>query len=101
MKIRTYKQFSSGQQQRIALAKLLYTLDATIEAIWLDEAFNRLNDEVADKCFKFILSFIQRDRKRLILIATHQLSVILPYCTKEISFVQNESGFSLIKCKQV
>lgn len=101
MKIKTYKQFSSGQQQRIALAKLLYTLDESIEAILLDEAFNRLNDEVADKCVKFILNFVQKDRKRLVLIATHQLSVVLPYCTKEISFVQNEGGYSVIKVKQL
>lgn len=101
MKIKTYKQFSSGQQQRIALAKLLYTLDETIEAILLDEAFNRLNDEVADKCVKFILNFVQRDRKRLVLIATHQLNVVLPYCSKEISFDQNEDGCSIIKFKRI
>lgn len=101
MKIRTYKQFSSGQQQRIALAKLLYTLDKSVQAIWLDEAFNRLNDEIADHCVRFILDYVQRDRKRLVLIATHQVSVIRGYCSKEISFDVSKDGTSSIKFEQI
>lgn len=101
MKMRTYKQFSSGQQQRIALAKLLYTLNESVQAIWLDEAFNRLNDEIADRCASFILDFVQRDRKRLVLIATHQLNVIRKYCSKEISFDVSQDGTSSIKFKQI
>lgn len=101
MKTRTYKQFSSGQQQRIALTKLLYTINSSVQAIWLDEAFNRLNDEIADKCASFILDFVQRDRKRLVLIATHQLNVIRKYCTKEISFEVGLDGTSTIKLQQI
>lgn len=101
MKTRTYKQFSSGQQQRIALAKLLYTLDNSVQAIWLDEAFNRLNDEIADRCASFILGFVQHDRKRLVLIATHQLNVIRKYCSKEISFKVGSDGTSTLKLRQV
>lgn len=101
MKTRTYKQFSSGQQQRIALAKMLYTLDKSVQAVWLDEAFNRLNDEVAEKCVKFILEFVQRDRKRLVLIATHQLNIVRKYCSKEISFDVSDDGASAINLKQI
>jgi len=101
MKLRTYKQFSSGQQQRIALAKLLYTLDSSIQAIWLDEAFNRLNDEIAEQCVKFILEYVQRDRKRLVLIASHQVDIVRPYCSKEISFERSEDGSSIIKLQQI
>lgn len=101
MKTRTYKQFSSGQQQRIALAKLLYTLNDSVQAIWLDEAFNRLNDEIADRCASFILDFVQRDRKRLVLIATHQLNVIRKYCSKEISFKVGLDGTSTLRLEQI
>lgn len=100
MKIRTYGQFSSGQKQRIALAKLLYTLDKSIQIIWLDEAFNRLNDETAKNCVEFILDFVQRDRKRLVMMASHQVDIIRPFCTKEISFERSLTGDSVIKLQQ-
>lgn len=101
MKIRKYNQFSSGQKQRIALAKLLYTLDETIQIIWLDEAFNRLNDEIASKCASFILDYVQRDRKRLVLMASHQLDIIRPFCSKEISFDRSLTGASIISISRI
>lgn len=97
MKLRTYKQFSSGQQQRITLAKLLYTLDSSIQAVWLDEPFNRLNDQVAYECTKFITNYLQRDRKRLVMIASHQVEIITPFCSKELYFERREDGSSVIK----
>ena len=101
MKTRKYSQFSSGQKQRIALAQLLYTLDETVQILWLDEAFNRLNDETASKCVSFILEFVQRDRKRLVLVASHQIDIIRPFCSKEISFDRSLTGDSIIKLQQI
>ena len=89
LKSRKVKQFSSGQQQRLALAKLLYLMDSTHQVIALDEAFNRLDDDTAKECIKFVYDFTQRDMKRIVLLATHQVELVRPICNKEISFASD------------
>lgn len=89
MKSRQYEEFSSGQKQRIALAKLLYNLDSEIQVICLDEAFNRLDDETAQHCIDFIAHFVQRDIPRIVLLATHQVSIVRPICSKQVSFIRD------------
>lgn len=89
LRSRKVKQFSSGQQQRLALAKLLYLMDSTHQVIALDEAFNRLDDDTAKQCIQFIYTFTQRDMKRIVLLATHQVELVRPICNKEISFASD------------
>jgi len=89
LKSRKVKQFSSGQQQRLALAKLLYLMDSTHQVIALDEAFNRLDDDTAKECIQFVYDFTQRDMKRIVLLATHQVELVRPICNKEISFASD------------
>lgn len=86
LKIRKTRQFSSGQQQRLSLAKLLYTMDTCHQVIALDEAFNRLDDSTAEKCIKFVYDYTQRDIPRIVLLATHQIELVRKICNKEISF---------------
>lgn len=86
LKIRKTRQFSSGQQQRLALAKLLYIMDFSHQVIALDEAFNRLDDSTAEKCIKFVYDYTQRDFPRIVLLATHQVELVRQICNKEISF---------------
>lgn len=89
-------QFSSGQMQRIALAKLLYTMKPEHQVIALDEAFNRLNDSIAKSCATFIREYACRDEKRIVLIATHQVNIIAPLCNKSITFTEVLGGAALI-----
>lgn len=86
LKIRKIRQFSSGQQQRLALAKLLYTMDNKHQVIALDEAFNRLDDLTAEKCIQFVYEYTQKDTPRIVLLATHQVELVRQICNKEISF---------------
>lgn len=86
LKVRKVRQFSSGQQQRLALAKLLYTMDYCHQVIALDEAFNRLDDLTAEKCIKFVYDYTQKDMPRIVLLATHQVELVRQICNKEISF---------------
>ncbi len=89
-------QFSSGQRQRIALAKLLYTMKQEHQIIALDEAFNRLNDSIAEKCACFVKNFACSDTNRIILIATHQVDIIGNICNKRITFEETLGGSELI-----
>lgn len=88
LKIKKVQEFSSGQMQRLALAKLLYQLDSSIQLVALDEPFNRLDDESCKTCMEFINEYVHRE-PRILLIATHQVSICLPYATIQISFDEN------------
>ena len=95
LKFRKTRQFSSGQQQRLAIAKLLYTMTANHQVIALDEAFNRLDDSTAEKCIHFVYEYSQKDIHRIVLLATHQIELVRPICNKEISFVENLNTSSI------
>jgi ABC-type multidrug transport system fused ATPase/permease subunit len=88
LKIRKTREFSSGQMQRLALAKLMYSLDDTIQLVALDEPFNRLDDTTCDKCMQFIKEYVQKTN-RILFIATHQVEILKPYCNIFISFNEN------------
>lgn len=72
------KSLSNGQKQRLILAKMLYWLDDNIDVLVLDEATSGLdtNSEAdsadAVRILEYIVKFANRDRKRTVIIATHQ-----------------------------
>jgi len=88
LETRKISEFSSGQIQRLSLAKLLYQLDGTIQLVALDEPFNRLDDETCDACCKFVTDYILR-QNRILILATHQVQICRKYCTNEISFTED------------
>ena len=68
---------SNGQKQRLILAKLLYFLDNDIDALILDECTSGLDDDDKihiDACdvLKYIVRYSNKDKKRIIIISTHQ-----------------------------
>jgi len=68
---------SNGQKQRLILAKLLYFLDDDIDALILDECTSGLDDDDKyhiDACdvLEFIVRYSNKDKKRMIIISTHQ-----------------------------
>lgn len=91
------REFSSGQMQRLALAKLLYQLDDSIQMVALDEPFNRLDDETTVKCAEFVIGYIMRD-PRIVILATHQVNQCKPFCNSEICF-RTELNKSFIVAK--
>ena len=68
---------SNGQKQRLILAKLLYFLDDDIDALILDECTSGLDDDDSnniDACdvLEYITKYSNKDKKRIIIISTHQ-----------------------------
>ncbi len=68
---------SNGQKQRLILAKLLYFIDDNIDALILDECTSGLDDDDKyhiDACdvLEFIVKYSKKDKKRMIIISTHQ-----------------------------
>ena len=69
---------SNGQKQRLILAKMLYWMDSDIDVLVLDEATSGLDDRVetdnadAEKILEYIVRYANKDKKRIIVISTHQ-----------------------------
>lgn len=69
---------SNGQKQRRILAKMLYWLDAKIDVLVLDECTSGLDDKSetdsadAERILEYIVRFANSDKKRIVIISTHQ-----------------------------
>ena len=93
---------SNGQKQRLILAKILYFLDNDIDALILDEATSGLdsdnNMEIdAQNVLEYIVKFANSDRKRIVVISTHQN---LDKFKKRINKQFNIKEFEFIKDKE-
>lgn len=87
---------SNGQNQRLVLAKLLYWLDNE-DVVILDECTSGLDDKTdvhdaadAEKILQYIVNYCNQDKKRIVVIATHQnidfKSLLLDYKIRELNF---------------
>ena len=79
MKEKTFEQsLSNGQKQRLILAKMLYWLDDEIDVLVLDECTSGLDDKTetdsadAEKILEYIVRYANSDKKRIVIISTHQ-----------------------------
>ena len=68
---------SNGQKQRLIIAKILYYLDDSIDALILDEPTSGLDDKNeigvdAENILEYIVKYANKDKKRIIVISTHQ-----------------------------
>lgn len=82
---KTFREFSTGQQQRLLITKVLYNLKDQ-QIIAFDEVTSGLDDATATKVLKFICNYCQADKKRIILFATHQVALTRSVCDTEITF---------------
>ena len=79
MKEKRFEQsLSNGQKQRLILAKMLYWLDDEIDVMVLDECTSGLDDKTetdsadAEKILEYIVRYANSDKKRIVIISTHQ-----------------------------
>ena len=82
------KEFSQGQQKRLAIVKILYNMDSSDRLLVFDEATSALDDSTARQVLAFINEFAQRESSRILVFASHQLN-LFDNSYKKITFVQN------------
>lgn len=104
LKENTCGSLSRGQKQRLIIAKILYWLDENIDIIALDECTSGLDensndDDAADakKVINFIIDYCNQDKKRILLLSTHQKEVA-NLCNRSILF-QKKNGKTTIISK--
>lgn len=87
--------YSTGQKQRLAIARLLYNMDATIQIIAFDEATNALNDAITLQTLNFIKSYCS---DKILLIATHQVDIGETVANKKFEFVPDGAHYIVREC---
>lgn len=102
LKDKNYNDLSNGQKQRILLAKLLYWLDEDIDVVVLDEATSGLDSHSdseyadAERTLEYLVNYCNHDKKRIVVIATHQEidgfkeKMKEKYTLKEYEFIHHE-----------
>jgi len=86
--------YSTGQKQRLAIARLLYNMDDTIQIIGFDEATNALNDSITLQTLNFIKEYC---KNKILLIATHQVNIGETIANKKFEFVPNGAYYTVKK----
>ncbi len=95
-----YTNLSNGQKQRLVIAKILFWLNDDIDILALDECTSGLdnhgNSDNADaiKILQFIVKWCNRDKKRIILLSTHQNIDCI--CNRKLLFERTD-GQTVIK----
>lgn len=84
--------YSTGQKQRLAIARLLYNMDDTIQIIGFDEATNALNDAITLQTLNFIKEYC---KNKILLIATHQVDMGETVANKKFEFVPNRAHYEV------
>ena len=84
--------YSTGQKQRLAITRLLYNMDDTIQIIGFDEATNALNDAITLQTLNFIKEYC---KDKILLIATHQVDMGKTVANKKFEFVPNGTYYKI------
>lgn len=83
----TYDNYSSGQQQRLLITRLLYNLEENIGVVGIDEMTNNLNDEIAVQTMQYILQYC---KGRTVIISTHQVDIMKKFADIRIMFANGK-----------
>lgn len=80
------KELSNGMLQRALLARSLYNLEDT-DLVCIDEPIGSLDEENARNVIKFVKEYCNRDKKRFMILSTHQYRFVSEYIDKKIKIV--------------
>lgn len=92
LKTSKVQDYSTGQRQRLAITRLLYNIDDSIQVIAFDEATNALNDEITMQTLSFIRQYCPN---KILLIATHQVEIGQKIATKRFRFVPSGTHYEI------
>lgn len=88
--------YSTGQKQRLLIARMLYNLTDEVQIVAFDEATNALNDAIAKQVISFVREYC---REKLLVLASHQVDICEYFATKHFEFVANEGTYILTRTK--
>lgn len=81
------KELSNGLVQRVLLARALYNLE-DCDLVCIDEPIGSLDEDNAKRVISFIKEYCNRDKKRFLLLCTHQHKFVDSYIDTKVSIKQ-------------
>lgn len=91
----TVEKLSSGLAQRAMLARTLYNLDDA-DILELDEPIGNLDYNTAKAVMSFVIEYAKKDKKRIIILATHQYDKISDMIDYQYYFERSGKKESII-----
>lgn len=88
------EEYSAGQKQRLAIAKLLYNLKPRHQIIAFDEATNALDSNTTIHVLKFIKEYCMKDTPRILIFASHQIAEMMTIVDEAYTFDQKDAPTS-------
>ena len=87
---KTYEQFSTGQQKRLELAKVLFAIDDNSQVILLDETVSNVQKELGEGAFKLIDKYTKKGKPKIVIMVSHDIETASKYADKRYHI--NEEG---------
>lgn len=81
---------SNGMRQRVLLARALYNLNDA-DLICMDEPIGSLDEDNAKEVIKFVKDFCNRDKKRFIIMCSHQYGIISDLIDNEYKIIKTKN----------
>lgn len=86
---------SNGMRQRILLARALYNL-GDCDLLCIDEPIGSLDEDNAKQVIKFIKEYCNRDKKRFIILCTHQYKLVEEYIDRKYTIICENNHSTII-----
>ena len=89
-------EFSSGQKQRLQVAKVLYNLQREQQLVIFDEATSQLDEKTARNVLKYICNYCY-DERRVVVFTCHQVELAKEVIKDGIVFDTSNPPYSKMK----
>ena len=76
-----FMEFSTGQQRRLALSKLFYSMDDDVDVVIVDEPVGNVEDSLIEQQLEMIKKYAQ-NRNLMLILTTHRVNIAEKLATK-------------------
>lgn len=88
---KTYEQFSTGQQKRLELAKVLFSIDDNSQVVLLDETVSNVQKELGEGAFKLIHKYTNKGTPKIVIMVSHDIETASKYADKRYHIDENQT----------
>lgn len=88
---KTYQQFSTGQQKRLELAKVLFAINDDSQVILLDETVSNVQKELGESAFNLIRKYTKKGQPKIVMMVSHDIETASRYADKRYHIDENQT----------
>lgn len=88
---KTYEQFSTGQQKRLELAKVLFSINDNSQVVLLDETVSNVQRELGEGAFRLIHKYTKKGTPKIVIMVSHDIETASKYADKRYHINENQT----------